>query len=229
MLTYAEQDQRSLRTVTFQRVASLTCLMARLLSVVTFSDEIGGSQLTVQAFWTPPPSNRYHAATWFKWHLLAAALQGCSQVLHLDADVLLLRSPFEHLPRTDDVAIAYQSERICTVNRNDCPVNGGLLFVRSLSLVRAVLARQHLRYQLDQQAATLPIFRARHLHLPQAFVGHCWFWKGFGPLPDAAERQRLLCEAATYHACGLGAKLKLFALIAVLNHTTAASCKKGHV
>ena len=227
MLTYAEDG--GLRALAFQRVASLRCLMARLLSVLTFADAIPGSQLVVHTFWTSPPkpSSRYHAATWLKWHLLAAALRGCAQVLHLDADVLVLRNPFDHLPRTDQVAVAYQSERICTADRRDCPVNGGLLVARSLSLVHSVLSRQSMRgFQLDQQAATLPIFRSRHIHLPDAFVGHCWFWKGFGPLPDPAERQRLLCGAATYHACGLSPKLKMPTLKAVLNQTTAAACSK---
>ena len=119
VLTYVTAAHVQLRHLQLQRVRSLRCFMARVVTVC-----FGNNSLTQLACGprggtcVPSPSivrlgrrrdggereakygqAPYHALIWAKWRFMYAALQHARQVLFLDADVVVFQNPFDVLRR----------------------------------------------------------------------------------------------------------------------------------
>ena len=239
LLTYADSGQRALRRLAFSQAPS--CLLARTLSALMgYDDGIGARRVVANSFWTAPSASGgfafYQDITWFKWHLLEAVMasRGVARALLLEADVIILRPPFEPLLKhpglqAPGVAIAYQPERpACAGSCNDarCAINSGQLLVTnataSKALVRSVLQRQPRWVTAsnlgDQDVAAVSVHRTGRCAMPSEFVGHCGFWYMVAPLP-AVKMQQLICAATTYHACGTKPHEKWLLMQSVLNRT----------
>ena len=156
---------------------------------------------------------------WLKWHLLDAVLAGCPRVLHLDADVLLLRNPWTGIDAASAVAydIRYQSEtrcgeRECDALRSSCStLNGGQLLVSSRQLAERIykLRPQNLTNtaDLDQDLADEVIrgngTSVSYCPLPGSYFAQCWLIKKASRDERRSGRTSApmlpLCERLTHH------------------------------
>ena len=215
---------RELRHLQWQRVKGQRCLLARALTVCSgFEDETYGRCIGTQTPYLPSDFRKrdYFELIWLKWKMLGAVLGACAAALWVDADVLLLRNPFEGLRLSSDVALAYQSETPhcsarCTPG---CPMNGGVLFASNRTLVQDILqtwrgeadARQTLDQRHAEAVLRRRIWRHRSCALSSSFyVGQCQLWKGWyrsmtnRSAPTSRDTQATLCHAFTFHTCGVG-------------------------
>ena len=126
MLSMATTHHMRLRPVQFARIAHLDCFMDRLVSVCYgFVDEYGrcvyGSCNRSLGLANPClPSDyrrsQYVALNWAKWPLFIGALRVARSALWLEADVVILRNPWElllsdpQLSATTHHAVRYQFE-----------------------------------------------------------------------------------------------------------------------
>jgi len=231
-----------LRPLQFERVASLHCLMRRVVTLCWNHTDAFGACVPARPLSTPPSAAarevQYHALTWAKWHVLHAALLEARVALFVDADVLLLANPFttlsvsrfaaEHADKHADERheptpeLLYQFE-----GPGSNPINGGQLLASSsheAEAVRVVLSQEPTSFggvtQLDQEIAYLALSgrpEVRTAELPHTFAGNCWWGPEIVPW----------CDLVTFHAhCTGSLPEKLNRIKLVLRKTTAAMCQQ---
>ena len=86
----------SLRALQFSRVQHQRCLMNRLLSVCfNVTDGFGTCVPGPHVHRADFRKSNYGNLIWAKWRILADALTAARSALWIDADVVLLRNPWE--------------------------------------------------------------------------------------------------------------------------------------
>ena len=241
LISIANRHVKTVRQTALSRVADLKCLMNRFVSLCLggyrdHRDKFGvcveGPKDTgAMRFGT----DAWHSLTWAKWPLLhLALLAGARPVVFVDADVLLLSNPFDHIGSASTLAahaLLHQEdhrgcEEVCDV---PCRINTGVLVVTSAALCERVMQElhpraMHPRLPLEQDVVQWGLkyfLRADGFstcRLPPSFAGYCgepaerrrWRARGYR-LPDR-------CGLVTYHAtCVNGTSEKLSRLRAVLS------------
>ena len=162
VLSYFNEHHKEMRRLQFERVRSLTCLMARVVSACYgTSDDFGAC---VSAPQVPPSTFRrgaYIELIWAKWRLVYQALGVARTVLFVDTDVVLLRNPFPYLGDVRGFDMRFQTSLACPAATcaaaprfegyarlngaplmRPCQVNGGFLLISNRELVRQVLHRE---------------------------------------------------------------------------------------
>ncbi|KAL1505029.1 hypothetical protein AB1Y20_008790 [Prymnesium parvum] len=160
LFTYANKFHQDLMRMQMFPVQDESCIVSRYVALC-----FGGNwhPACVEAPALPAMGHHgalfYHHVLWVKWRLsrLALATQGCRMVLFLEADVVLLRNPFvavvEHFGSLDHIDLLYsasarslralharleaESEKCVKAQSNT-----GILLVRNLSLVDAVIEEE---------------------------------------------------------------------------------------
>tara|TARA_B110001452_G_scaffold141327_1_gene117526 strand:+ start:1402 stop:2532 length:1131 start_codon:yes stop_codon:yes gene_type:complete len=230
LLSIADQRVATLRASALSRIGHLACLLQRLVSLC-LSDYDDGRGVCVNArakavVQMRQRSSIWQQLAWARWSLMEAALlAGASHALFIDADVLLLRNPFDFLVRQRSFLqrdIVYHEELANCVKREPCSaaakmcrLNSGLVMSSSARLCRALLKLHphHFdrRTRIDQdivQHYGLSQLNHTRCRLPITYAGQCSFQvpaRGRPLLPDR-------CELVTYHTTctsNLSAKLQL--------------------
>ena len=132
------------------------------------------------------PSNDYQEITWLKWDLLVQATRS-GPTLFVDADVLILRNPFDALPRSG--RDMYYQRELYDSDR----MNNGVLWVRNNSVAKRILDAkpQDLTHApLEQDIVYKVTTMEERKPLPHDFVGHCW----------AKDKRDIMRIIVTYHA-----------------------------
>ena len=96
LLSIVGGESIELRPLQFDRVASLRCLLRRVVSLCYNHTDAYGTCVRATQPAVVSREERYHAMTWMKWHLLRVALRTARTAFFVDADVLLLGNPFAH-------------------------------------------------------------------------------------------------------------------------------------
>ena len=195
LLTMVDHNQAALRPLQFARVMTMPCLMARVVSLCwNHTDDWGCVHANEAWARSSPPvsvSALYHLFSWAKWNLLLQALSlGASLAVFVDADVLLLRNPFDALRRADTKpsAVDLPSRSICGTREilyqfegpGSNPLNSGQLVACSANAVESVLSRRPLHFdgstQIEQEIAYAALRDAGHQIRPLSqvyFGGNC--------------------------------------------------------
>lgn len=243
LLTYVNPKHAGLRALQLQRVAALPCLVSRLVSVCygVPHDGLGGCE-SARDF-GPADLNQalaayrrraratsagsYFELIWAKWRLLLLALLAASEVFWVDADVVLFQSPWPAPPASLPPAdILYQSEFACPaasclatpaptspLGAGACALNGGVMLVRSVALVRRVVSLEPDFGVAPGRAGATPVYDqdvadsvARggdfsFCPLPSAsFVGFCWWAWGYNRGNRSLVDRLYPCRLASFHA-----------------------------
>ncbi|KAL1499975.1 hypothetical protein AB1Y20_012654 [Prymnesium parvum] len=221
-LSVINRHHAKMRALQFAFLRHRPCFMRRMVSVCyNVTDAFGAC---VHSSFAIPPSDfkRSHYANliWAKWRIIAHALQAARVVLWVDADVLLLRNPWDRLSWNSSGVrydIRYQSEKRCTAS--ECPelragcalLNGGQLLVSSAQLARRIYRARPSNLtntaELDQDYADA-IIRGNgssfsYCPLPGSYFAQCWHLKKFAtpeqqsthPVPQPLP----LCARVTHH------------------------------
>lgn len=240
LLSIADQRVATLRAAAFSRVGHLACLFQRLVSLC-LSDYEDGRGVCVHARAKTMALKRQRSSiwqqlSWAKWSLMEAALlAGASHALFIDADVLLLRNPFDFMARQGSFLqrdIVYQEELAncvkrepCSASAKMCRLNSGLVMSSNPRLCRALLKLhphhfdRHTRLEQDLvQFYGLRQLNHTRCRLPITYAGHCSLQvpaRGRPLLPDR-------CEFVTYHTtCTSNLSVKLHLMHNMLEATAA--------
>ena len=191
--------------------------------------------------------SQYVALNWAKWPLFIHALRVARSVLWLEADVTILRNPWELLladaqqTATVGDAVRYQYEEPpCTVPvkivsasaacnakhialPHPAELNCGQLLLNSIAFAAEVWESRHLSRmsngEMSQQGYGNRLKgNYSHSGLPLAFFNHCWHAHHTAHAVD-------FCQIATYHAtCEQSAAGKM----ALMNGTTKRTRTCAH-
>ena len=172
----------------------------------------------------------FHSITHLKWQALDVALLVTDSVLWLDADVLLLRSPFQELRSAPPAGFRFQSSREpCPTHELACSsrcrvVNTGQMWISDRVFVQRVLARltnssaDHWEQVAAREVVEGGIQGA--CSLSSHYASYCWF-HARPPFPPPAE---VLCELVSFHsACAVGLAKKV-KLLRTVRHEHAVQC-----
>ena len=121
LLSMTNAHHAPLQALQFERVASLSCLMTRLVricygTVQTVPDTFGTCVYGPHVIPSDYRRSQYVSLNWAKWPFFLDALLAAPHILWIEADVVILRNPFEALlapaerERTLTHAIRYQGE-----------------------------------------------------------------------------------------------------------------------
>ena len=250
VLSIADPSVARLKEIVLRRVAHLQCFMRRLVTLCLggYADSRGGTCVDVsrRKGGSSFRGEVWNQLSWAKWPLIYVALTqgGAKLALFVDADVLLLRNPFERMDaaRLPEVSFHHQEELSTCSNPScgiPCRINTGFLLVSSASFCREVMRQLHprrwpARMPLDQdvlQWGMKAFLRREHnvtsCSFPaQAFTGHC----------SEPYAQRLhvrgikkinRCNLVSYHAtCLTNVSSKLAQLEAILGQVERRCSKK---
>ena len=221
LLSTTNEYHSKLRELQFSRVRDQSCLMDRLLSVCfNVSDGLGTCVPGPRVFPAEFRKSNYANLIWAKWRILADALSdAATTALWLDADVVMLRNPFDSealWPGTGH-DIRYQAEVPPSHNgsaawrhaaADACPplahtngLNGGQLLLNSGALARDMDRRRPPKLSnadlLDQDFANRLLLSGGYSRcpLPSTFASHHW-GRGMPHLDP--------CEVVTVHTNGAG-------------------------
>ena len=249
MLSLTNKHHLGLRALQFAFVKQHMCMFDRLVTTgYNASDSFGRSVVVGEVV---PASDfrrsNYANMVWAKWRLISDALRFARLALWIDADVLLLRNPWEALrllgpaPAGGTAAAAaaatfdirYQSEYRCwevepARLRALCPrLNGGQLLVSNRQLARDIYAMRPKNltnlHLLDQDYADAYILnRSNYSHapLPGTFHAHCWHVRTFD-----------LCKQVTHHfnCAGTGNKKGVLMKLMAQEWTTRGCANQTRV
>lgn len=259
VLSIADPSVAKLRELSLRRVAHLSCFMRRVVTLCLggYTDPRGGTCIPAQqpeavlrrkTGSSQHRSERWNQLSWAKWPLLYIALSegGAKMALFMDADVLLLRNPFERLSAEQLAGPSFHHQEelsICpsTSCGTPCRINTGFLLVTSAPFCREVMRQLHprrwpARMPLDQDVLQwgMEAFLRREHNVTscsfpaQAFTGHC----------SEPYAQRLAvrgikkinrCQLVSYHAtCLTNVSLKLAQLQAILGQVERRCSKREH-
>jgi hypothetical protein len=256
MLSMATTHHMKLRPVQFARVEHMPCFMSRLVSVCYgFTDRFGAcvhgacdKSLGMGNPCLPSDYRRsqYVALNWAKWPLFIGALRVARSALWLEADVVILRNPWEVLladaqaHATVHHAVRYQYESPpCTVRalvqspavecvKSNWPaphpeeLNCGQLLLNSLDFALEVWASRPAVFKngaTSQQGYANQI-KANYSHsgMPLGFFNLCWKAHRYAAIVAP-------CELATYHAtCEMVAKSKRASMNSSVAHVARLNC-----
>ena len=257
MLSMATTHHMRLRSAQFARVSHLGCFMQRLVSVCYgFTDSYGtcvhGSCNKTLGLANPClPSDyrrsQYVALNWAKWPLFIDTLRVAKSALWLEADVVILRNPWELLLSEAELfatvhhAVRYQYETppcttpkliespavVCTKPGEKPPphpepLNCGQLLLNSLDFALEVWASRPAIIRngaVSQQGYANQVRRNySESGLPLGFFNHCWKAHRYTRVTDA-------CQLQTYHAtCEMVAKSKRQAMNASVDSIERLGC-----
>jgi len=256
LLSMATTHHMKLRREQFARVRHLDCFMSRVVSVCYgFEDEYGrcvvGSCDKALGLANPClPSDyrrsQYVALNWAKWPLFMHALRVAKAALWLEADVVILRNPWEALLTEPQLgasvhdAVRYQYETPpCTIPRlvqSDAvscsrsnsphphpePLNCGQLLLNSLEFASEVWASRPAVFRngaVSQQGHANAIkSNYSESGMPLAFFNHCWKAKRHVHVTDP-------CALVSYHVtCEMVAKTKHAAMGAAIAMVAKHGC-----
>ncbi|EOD15733.1 hypothetical protein EMIHUDRAFT_103236 [Emiliania huxleyi CCMP1516] len=242
-ISVTNKHHAKLRSQQFARLRDQPCFMSRVVSVC-YNNVTDGAGVCVRSSFALPPSDfrrsNYANLIWAKWRILADALAAARVVLWLDADVLILRNPWDALRSSTEVgarlyAIRYQAEeQPCMATsyegaRLACTrLNGGQLLVSSRSLASDVYALRPANLSnmdaLDQDYADTVVQNRSYSRcaLGPAFAAACWRKR----IPASA---REACGFVTYHTnCITNMRDKLHAMKRVLEEALIGRVTDTH-
>jgi len=242
LLSMSNKHHSGLRQLQFQRVAHLPCLMQRLVSICwgNFTNIFGvcvrggcdgglGSACLASDY----RRSQYVALNWAKWPFFIDALQAASQILWIEADVVISTNPFSLLSSLPVAVlgadVVYQWELppcdleartplassahpgvACTrtVVPHEEPLNCGQLLIRSSAFAHSVWASrpEHVSNGAKSQQHYANVVKNNYTHagLPLEYFNHCW-----QTVPARAARIVDPCRVVTFHAtCGLNSRDK---------------------
>lgn len=256
MLSMATTHHMKLRREQFARVRHLDCFMQRVVSVCYgFHDDLGrcvhGSCNKSLGLANPClPSDyrrsQYVALNWAKWPLFISTLHVARSALWLEADVVILRNPWEillaeaELFATVNHAIRYQyesppctlpsrvqSEAVACVKStwplpHPEPLNCGQLLLNSLEFAQEVWASRPPVFRngaVSQQGYANSIKgNYSESGLPLSFFNHCWKAHRYTRISNP-------CELMSYHVtCEMVAKSKHTAMARAVSMVAAKGC-----
>jgi hypothetical protein len=227
LLSIVGGESVELRPLQFDRVASLRCLLRRVVSLCYNHTDAYGTCVRATQPAVVSREERYHAMTWMKWHLLRVALRTARTAFFVDADVLLLGNPFAHesvarfateQPRPAQLLL-HQFE-----GPGSNPLNGGQICSSSWNeaeAIRTVLSDEPSSYdsatqRLDQEIAYSALTRrgVPTAELPRAFAGNCWYGPEVVPW----------CQLVTFHAHCTGSLTEKITRMRLVLRETEARC-----
>jgi len=256
MLSMATTHHMKLRHTQFARVSHLECFMSRVVSVCYgFTDSYGrcvyGSCNKSLGLANPClPSDyrrsQYVALNWAKWPLFIDSLRVARSALWIEADVVILRNPWElllsasQLPMTVHDSVRYQFEAPpCTMpalvssasvactkqgwpSPHPDPLNCGQLLLNSLDFALEVWASRPAVFKngaMSQQGyANIIKTNYTHSGLPLDFFNVCWKAHRYAHIVDQ-------CQLVTYHAtCNMVAKDKRHSMNSSILATERRGC-----
>ena len=164
-VTYFSRATTEMRRFQFARLRQQPCFLTRLVSVSFGAGS--GFGVTVHAPAPATPERHtlgYMILKWAKWRLLRDALSAATGVLYLEADVLLLRNPFDAIPNEPRFDVRFQTQAYCETvlsdpqcplapryeareaslpaNFSECSLNGGVIWLRSAAMARRVVSME---------------------------------------------------------------------------------------
>ena len=223
LLSYVNDGHAQLRHLQLSRVMHLDCLLARMVTLgANYSDGMGAIVRAQASRLSNFRDADFYDITWLKWRLigLATAVPQCRAAFWLDADVVLLRNPFEGISRVGHCAVQYQAKQWGALWTLRPPaglptlgpgLNSGQMLISDHAFASRVLAKRsnaaYIRFNAswEQDVAQAVLVRNSSCPLPGTFASECALrlrlWNDSALTAAASRITSELCRLTTYHAC----------------------------